>query len=272
MSAAPGGGRRVGLLGTATCDAFAFARRCAAICRDELGEVASSVSLHGSLVFGDYRPGRSDIDLLLIVERRLDDKEFERLARAAQAEHARAPARVDLRAVTRAVAASPTEEPPMELSVTVDPHSGGAIERRHPGERDLAVELSVCREHGLSLAGAVPRSLIAEVPRAWVLKYGAALLEGWQSLTDDAEHAELMVLTACRIWRFYGEGIHCSKSAAGAWALARDPTLRAVRQALRQRNVDPTQPVEPAEIARLIGMVHDTLAGRRVPLARRGRL
>jgi hypothetical protein len=104
------------------------------------------------------------------------------------------------------------------------------------------------------------------------LNYGDALLESWQSLTDDATHAELMVLTACRIWRFCDQGIHCSKSAAGAWALARDPTLRAVREALRQRNVDPTQPVEPAEIARLIGIVRDTLAARPVPVATRGRL
>jgi predicted nucleotidyltransferase len=105
-------------------DALAFARRCAAICRGELGELAPSVFLHGSLAFGDYRPGRSDIDLLVIVERPLDGKEFDGLARAARAEQARAPARVDLRAVTRAVAASPTEEPPMELSVTLDPRSG----------------------------------------------------------------------------------------------------------------------------------------------------
>jgi proline iminopeptidase len=42
---------------------------------------------------------------------------------------------------------------------------------------------------------------------------------GWEDLIDDADHAELMVLTACRMWRYSTERIHCSKTAAGRWAL-----------------------------------------------------
>jgi hypothetical protein len=97
------------------------------------------------------------------------------------------------------------------------------------------------------------------------------LLASWQSLTDDAAHAELMVLTSCRVLRFCTQGVHCSKSAAGAWALACDPTLRAVRQALDQRNVDPTQPVEPAEIARLLAKVRNTLAAEALSRCETGR-
>jgi hypothetical protein len=36
-----------------------------------------------------------------------------------------------------------------------------------------------------------------------VLNYGDALLAVWQSLTDHAENGALMVLTACRTWRFH---------------------------------------------------------------------
>ena len=60
-----------------------------------------------------------------------------------------------------------------------------------------------------------------------------------------------MVLTACRIWRFSEERRHCSKSAAGAWALTRDPSLRAVRGALRQRAGDFVR-IEAADIGRLL--------------------
>jgi hypothetical protein len=42
-------------------------------------------------------------------------------------------------------------------------------------------------------------------------------------LTDDAENAAFMVLTACRIWRFALESVHCSKAQAAQWALDRDP-------------------------------------------------
>jgi predicted nucleotidyltransferase len=240
--------------------ALAFARRAVVICHRELGGTVASIILHGSLAFDDYRPGRSDIDLLVVVERPLDDGETERLVSATTAGWAGAPGPLDLRVVTRAVAASPTEAPPMELYARLYPRAGPVVERRHPGERDLLVELSVCRAHGRSLAGASPAAAVGRVPRSWVLRAGDALLEGWQSLTDDAAHAELMALTACRVWRFCEEGVHCSKSAAGEWALARDHTLTAVRQALTQRNTDPTQPVDPAEIARLLATVRATLA------------
>jgi len=52
-----------------------------------------------------------------------------------------------------------------------------------------------------------------------------------------------MVLTACRMWRFAVDGVHCSKSEAARWALARDPSLVAIEQALRQRRGDSREPI-----------------------------
>jgi hypothetical protein len=69
--------------------------------------------LHGSLVLGDYAPPASDIDLLAIVERPRRNAEAESLIRGPTAREA--PARVDLRVVTRAAAAAPRLAPPMEL-------------------------------------------------------------------------------------------------------------------------------------------------------------
>jgi hypothetical protein len=61
-------------------------------------------------------------------------------------------------------AASPTPAPPLEAYLRLTPGSGVRLEeRRHPGERDLAVELSVCRAHGRSLLGAAPAELLGEV-------------------------------------------------------------------------------------------------------------
>ena len=78
---------------------------------------------------------------------------------------AEAPGPVDLRVVTRQVAASPTPAPPLEAYLRLTPTSGVRVEeRRHPGERDRAVELSVCRAHGRSLLGAAAVELIGEVP------------------------------------------------------------------------------------------------------------
>jgi hypothetical protein len=160
-------------------DPLAVAERSAAICAHELGGTLVSVILHGSLTLGDYVRGRSDVDLLAIVERPLRDEERERLARVvAEQPVTRAP--LDLRVVTAAAAARPTEAPPMELYLRHEPPSAPAVERRSPGEPDLVVELSVCREHGRSLCGPAPSELIGEVPHEGVLSYGDSLL----ALTD----------------------------------------------------------------------------------------
>lgn len=206
--------------------------------------------LQGSLALDDYVPGHSDIDLLVIVDRPLDPTARRALTRALIAEQPEAPARVDLRVVTRQVAAAPPELPPMELYVRLDPGAPPEIVARDPGEPDLIVELSLCRERGRELYGAAPREVIGAVPACWVLRVGDAQLARWQALTDDARHAALMVLTACRVWHFGERRMHCSKTVAARWALERDPSLHAIRDALGQRSGVDT-PIEPAEIARL---------------------
>jgi hypothetical protein len=129
------------------------------------------------------------------------------LVEAMVSRRAAAPGPVDLRLVTRQVAASPTPTPPLEAYLRLTPGSGVRVEeRRHPAERDLVVELSVCRAHGRSLLGAAAAELVGEVPEEWVVAAGDAQLADWQAIGDDPPYAELTVLTACRVWRFAEEG------------------------------------------------------------------
>jgi Domain of unknown function (DUF4111) len=192
------------------------------------------------------------------------DAQLAALTEAMASCRAEAPGPVDLRLVTRQVAASPTPAPPMEAYLRLTPGSGVRLEeRRHPGERDLAVELSVCRAHGRSLLGAAPAELIGEVPACWVVAAGDAQLADWQAIGDDPPYAELTVLTACRVWRFAEEGRHCSKTAAAGWALRRDPSLQVVRDALRQRHRDPTGRIDAAQVQQLLVSVRARLAEAR---------
>jgi predicted nucleotidyltransferase len=233
-------------------------------CSQALGGIVAEVILHGSLTLGDYLPGRSDVDLLVVVQDPLTDTQLAALTDALAGHRPRAPGPVDLRVVTRQVAASPTPAPPMEAYLRLTPSSGVRVEeRRHPGERDLAMELSVCRAHGRSLLGAAPAKLIGEVPDRWVVAAGDAQLADWQAIGDDPPYAELTVLTACRVWRFAEEGRHCSKTAAGQWALRRDPTLQAAQDALEQRHGDPTYPIDPTQVAHLLAVVRARLAEAR---------
>lgn len=243
-------------------EALRFAEALARSCAAALGETVAGVILHGSLALGDYLPGRSDVDLLVVVDDPLTDAQLDALIEVAAAHRVQAPGRVDLRVVTRQLAGAPSLAPPMEAYIEITPAAGSElyVERRHPGERDLVVEFSMCRAHGRSLVGAPPAELIAEVPADWVLAVDDAQLADWQAIGDDPKHAELTVLTTCRIWRFAEEGRYPSKSAAGAWALGRDPTLQVVRDALTQRHGDPASRIDPAQVAQLLAMVRARLA------------
>lgn len=244
--------------------ALRFAQTLARACAGALGETVAGVILHGSLTLDDYAPGRSDVDLLVVIDHPPSDARLAALTEAMASRRAEAPVPVDLRLVTRQVAASPTPAPPLEAYLRLTPGSGVRVEeRRHPGERDLAVELSVCRAHGRGLLGAAPAELIGEVPDRWVVAAADAQLAAWQAIGDDPPYAELTVLTACRAWRFAEEGRHVSKAAAAEWALRRDPTLGVVGDALRRRHGDPAAQIDPAQVARLLAVVRARLTEAR---------
>ena len=170
--------------------ALRFAEELARACAKALGKTVTGVILHGSLTLGDYVPGRSDLDLLVVIDDPLSDARLAALTEAMASRQAEAPGPVDLRLVTRQVAASPTPAPPLEAYLRLTPSSGVRVEeRRHPAERDLAVELSVCRAHGRSLLGAAPAELLGEVPDRWVVAAGDAQLAAWQAIGDDPPYA-----------------------------------------------------------------------------------
>ena len=52
----------------AATEALRFAEVLARSCSEALGDTVTGVILHGSVTLDDYVPGRSDVDLLVIVE------------------------------------------------------------------------------------------------------------------------------------------------------------------------------------------------------------
>ncbi len=71
-----------------------------------------------------------------------------------------------------------------------------------------------------------------------------------------------MVLTACRIWRFAVEGVHCGKLDAARWAEGRDPGMVAIGAAIHRYTTGKREPVRPAAIAQLLGRVLAETAAR----------
>ena len=222
-----------------------------------VGAAVRSVILHGSLSAGGFRPGRSDIDLLVVIDGGLADAQAAALERLVREADAGSAAGIDVHVVTSEVAGAPTRAPALDLRIGRydGPSVEFEVERRVTASPDLLAELSMARADGRALRGAAPREVIAPVPADWIVDRGRHWLLAWRSLTDDAENAAFMVLTACRIWRFTVDNVHCAKAQAANWALDRDPSLTAIRQAIQQYEQDPASVVDEQGIVDLLDRV-----------------
>jgi predicted nucleotidyltransferase len=215
------------------------------MCLEHLRSPAVSVILHGSLAAGDFVPGRSDIDLLVVVDHDLADDEIEALVSMVREAELGGAGGIDLLVAAAGVCKEPSPGPALELLVGRYPGGLPGLEVVVGADEfaDLVPELAMARESGRALYGGVPGEVIGVVPRAWIEERGRYWLSRWLTLADDADNAAFMVLTACRMWRFAVEGVYCSKSQAARWALARDPSLNAIKQALRHRFEDSREPI-----------------------------
>jgi Nucleotidyltransferase domain/Aminoglycoside adenylyltransferase, C-terminal domain len=164
----------------------------------------ATVIVTGSLALGDYQPGKSDVDLLV-----LSDEPTDGLVEAVEQAWSEKPGEFDLRVVSYAVAAQPTRRP--QLALGISDYGEGIEVVRDTEESDLVVEFSMCRQLGHG-------HVIGPVPDEWVDEVGAAAVQRWKAIGYDPRNQELMALTACRIWRFREEPVHCSKPAAAEWA------------------------------------------------------
>ncbi|MFE3442826.1 aminoglycoside adenylyltransferase domain-containing protein [Nocardia sp. NPDC059180] len=233
------------------------AEELARLCAQILGPATRAVILHGSLATGDFRPQRSDIDLLLISDTELTGEQCAALETTVRQAEIAAASGVDLHVVLADVARTPTPTPPAEFHVGRYDGSSLGVEVQPPvaADPDLPAELSMARQDGQALIGQSPIEVIGHVPPEWIRDRGRYWLHTWRTLTDDTESAALMVLTACRSWYFAETGRHIGKAAAARWALDRDPSLTAVQQALHQYLDAPDAAIDPDGIARVLDTV-----------------
>jgi predicted nucleotidyltransferase len=227
--------------------------------RERLGETLRGAALVGSLASGDADARTSDLDLLLVVVGRHDERELrafgERLADLADAGPLRGLEAVVYRA---AVLAAPTYPLPYELNV-----NGGQLPRvvETAGSEPFwfLLDVAAAREHALPLAGPPAAALIAPVPDHLVL---AALRDSVRWHDRHGGSSPDAVLNACRTWHWLERRAWVSKTAAGEWAVEQRRAPAVVRRALTARRSGSDAPLDPRAVADFLRAV----AGR-VPTA-----
>ena len=197
--------------------------------RSILGENLVGVYLHGSLAMGCFNPRRSDLDLLVICERRTGVEQKRQLAELLL-RVSLAPCPVEL-CVLAHNQLHPWRHPaPFDLhfSEAWRDRTGAALASgewrtwndSESCDEDLAGHITVVRQRGVCLHGAPIAAVFPVTPAA---DYLASVLADVRSpdcgLNSALEAPVYVILNACRTYAYLTTGRVLSKDEGGMWAL-----------------------------------------------------
>ena len=196
--------------------------------RNILQDNLVGIYLHGSAVMGCFNPEKSDIDLIIVVDRPPDDGVKRAYMDMVLRYNGQAPAKGIEMSIVRREVCSPFVYPtPFELHFSTghlawyreDPD--GYIRRMNGEDKDLAAHFMIIRRRGRCVCGVPVKEVFAEVPAADYLD--AILYDIAEAPEDIAGHTMYMTLNLARVLAYREEGLVLSKKEGGEWALSRLP-------------------------------------------------
>lgn len=221
-----------------------------------LGGNLVGVYLHGSLAFGCYHPGKSDIDFIAVVREPPDGGTAQSLMEAVFRQHLEAPGGgIEMSVVLLEDCLGFTHPTPYLLHFSKHHEEGY---RRDPGgfcagirgkDPDLAAHFTVIRAVGIPLCGPPVAEVFGEVPRE---DYLDSIREDVAGAVEDVRgNPVYVILNLCRVLAAGEEGLVLSKVQGGAWALERiDGAYRGLVQgALDSYGVGTDLAPDPGEAA-----------------------
>lgn len=227
-------GDRATTIGALDEDASTYVRELVRRARSVLPELVGGY-LIGSGALGDYVPGGSDVDVILVVSEALLQGQKEELVRQVTDDALPCPAvKLELVVYRVEVLKEPLRVHEYELNL----NTGRGLEDlifydfREDDPHWFVLDAAIARERGVAITGPDIATLIAELPRNQILE---ALRESiaWHGAH---EATYLTVLNACRSWRYAVEGTWVSKTEAARWALARSAHRELIEAALEARS------------------------------------
>jgi hypothetical protein len=188
--------------------------------------------LTGSLAYGDFDPGSSDIDFFAVTGHRMSNEErqkVEGLHLGIEADEDEWAGRIE------------TTYVPKDKLRSIDPPTEGRPyfnqgKMWHPDPTygyEWLMQLAAVRDFGIALIGPPPKTLIPEIDEARVRDASVQdLLKEWEPAIRDHSHLEtphlraFAVLSLCRVLYRQETGQFATKRAAAEWAVDRYPYWR----------------------------------------------
>lgn len=188
----------------------------------------TGIYLHGSMVMGCFNPRKSDIDLIVVVDRPLSDPVKKAYMDMVVRLNSLGPAKgIEMSIVLRDVCNPFVYPTPFELHF-----SAGHLEwyKRDPDDyirkmngidKDLAAHFMIISRRGRCLYGLPVKEVFAEVPEA------AYMDSIWEDVAEApeaiAKDTMYLTLNLARVLAYREEGLVLSKEEGGRWAISHLP-------------------------------------------------
>jgi predicted nucleotidyltransferase len=188
-----------------------------------LGRALQAIYLYGSLARGCFYPARSDLDLLIVVERPLRRDYKLGLAQAALT-RSNAPYPLDVLVVARGDLVPWRYPVPCQLRICEERRARLAAATAGIGwlawpegaeeiSRIAAIEIASTRGHGITLHGPPPGELLPEPPRTDLLDAVLSSVEGAE------QHSPAELPRLCQALAYTRAGLLPARAEALRWAL-----------------------------------------------------
>jgi predicted nucleotidyltransferase len=190
-----------------------------------LGARLAGLYLYGSLVWGDFDPDISDVDLLAVMTEDIRQQDFERLDRMHQ-ELVRRFGRLDgrIEIAYMSLAALRTFKTQRSPIAIISP--GEPFHIKDAGH-DWLINWYLIRERGRIIFGPDPRTIIAPITKAefiQAVKQQALDWRDWVRQIGTTRTSQgYTILTMCRALCAYRTGEQVSKKKAALWAMREMP-------------------------------------------------
>lgn len=194
------------------------------MCQRIMVDSLTGVYLHGSMAMGCFNADKSDIDIIVIVEDTISDKQKMSLMKQIVKLNSNAPAKgLEISFVKREYCNPFVYPTPFELHFSVThlqwfyDNPDDYIEKMKGEDKDLAAHFTIINKYGVRLYGEEIASVFGDVPRK---DYADSI---WYDIEDAAEdifnNPIYIVLNLCRVLAYLRDGFILSKEKGGEWGL-----------------------------------------------------
>jgi predicted nucleotidyltransferase len=189
-----------------------------------LAHKLAGVYLYGSLAYGDFDLHNSDVDLLAVISSPLDEEELDRVHKLHQ-EIARTEPRWDDRIEVAYLTLDALRTFRTQASTIAIISPGEPFHTLDAG-KDWLVNWYMVREHGVTLFGPPPQSVIAPIAKEEFIETIRSHTKSWAQWIEGCRYRggqAYAVLTMCRALYTLAHGEQVSKVRAAAWAAHKYP-------------------------------------------------